>query len=185
MIFIDDWSLKIKTSSGSRRADTIDHDMARYTKMFPEVGRHFGHDDIEVTKMVGFASRKVCWKILSQSELMAIAEPFCKKYKPSVRADDGFCYWEDDPTLTSVPEQGCDAKEVDEEERVIYWDSLFNRVDKNASVVTEFNLVTRQQTFALYVSFFSGLRAFHASSCVDQLLGGRLLPWLNLHRHPR
>ena len=75
---------------------------------------------------------------------MSIAEPFCKTYKPSVRADDGFCYWEDDPTLTSVPEQGCDALEVDEEERVIFWDSLFNRVNKTASVVTEFNLVISQ-----------------------------------------
>ena len=73
---------------------------------------------------------------------MAIAEPFCKTYKPSVRAD-GSCYWEDEPTLTSAT-QRCDAKEVDEEERVIFWDSLFNRVNKTASVVTEFNLVTRQ-----------------------------------------
>ena len=72
---------------------------------------------------------------------MAIAEPFCEMYKPSVRAD-GACYW-DEPTESSVT-QGCNAKEVDEEERVIFWDSLFNRVNKKASVVTEFNLVIRQ-----------------------------------------
>lgn len=72
---------------------------------------------------------------------MSIAEPFCKTYKPSVRAN-GSCYW-DEPSETSIIEE-CGAKEVDEEERVIFWDSLFNRVNKTASVVTEFNLVISQ-----------------------------------------
>ena len=72
---------------------------------------------------------------------MAIAQPFCETNKPSVRAD-GTCFWEDEPTKAS-PIQKCDAKE-DEEDRILYWDSLFNRVEKKASVVTEFNLVTRQ-----------------------------------------
>ena len=68
---------------------------------------------------------------------MAIAEPFCKTYKPSVR-EDGSCYWDEEPN----ERQFCNAAEVDEEERIIFWDSLFKPVNKNASVVTEFNLVT-------------------------------------------
>ena len=72
---------------------------------------------------------------------MAIAQPFCETYKPSVRSD-GACFWEDEPTKNST--QMCDAKEVEEEDRILYWDSLFHRVYKNTSVVTEFNLVTRQ-----------------------------------------
>ena len=72
---------------------------------------------------------------------MAIAQPFCETYKPSVRAD-GACFWEDESTNASP--QKCDAKEEEEEDRILYWDSLFNRMYKNTSVVTEFNLVTRQ-----------------------------------------
>ena len=72
---------------------------------------------------------------------MAIAEPFCETYKPSVRTD-GSCYWDEEPTVNSA-KQSCNAKEEDKEERIIFWDSLFNTVHKNASVVTEFNLVTR------------------------------------------
>ena len=71
---------------------------------------------------------------------MAIAEPFCETYKPSVRTD-GSCHWDEEPTEKSVI-QKCNATEVDEEGRIIFWDSLFKPVNKNASVVTEFNLVT-------------------------------------------
>ena len=71
---------------------------------------------------------------------MAIAEPFCETYKPSVRTD-GSCYWDEEPTVNSE-RQICDAKEEDKQERIIFWDSLFKPVHKKASVVTEFNLVT-------------------------------------------
>ena len=71
---------------------------------------------------------------------MAIAEPFCKTYKPTVRTD-GSCYWDEQPTEKSE-RQICDAKEEDKQERIIFWDSLFKPVNKKASVVTEFNLVT-------------------------------------------
>ena len=78
---------------------------------------------------------------------MAIAEPFCETYKPSVRTD-GSCYWDEEPTVNSA-KQSCNAKEEDEEERIIFWDSLFNTVHKNASVVTEFNLVTRHRLVSI------------------------------------
>ena len=70
---------------------------------------------------------------------MAIAEPFCKTYKPIVRADDS-CYWET-PTSTSLTHE-CDATEKDND--IKFWDSQFVPVLKDTSVVTEFNLVTRQ-----------------------------------------
>ena len=67
---------------------------------------------------------------------MAIAEPFCETYKPSVRTD-GSCYWDEEPENSVI--QKCNATEVDKEGRIIFWDSLFKHVNKNASVVTEFN----------------------------------------------
>ena len=70
---------------------------------------------------------------------MSIAEPFCKTYKPIVRAD-GSCSW-DQPSSNSTIQE-CKAKEDDE--NIIYWDSQFNIVKKETSVVTEFNLVTRE-----------------------------------------
>ena len=39
--------------SGSRRAETVGNHDASYTKTFPEVSKHFVHDDVGVTKMVG------------------------------------------------------------------------------------------------------------------------------------
>ena len=69
---------------------------------------------------------------------MAIAEPFCDKYKPSVRAD-GSCYWEEEPTSSTSIVQ-CGATE--EGKNIIYWDSHFNKIDKAVSAVTEFNLVS-------------------------------------------
>ena len=68
---------------------------------------------------------------------MAIAEPFCRTYKPSVRADNT-CYFEE-PTATSII-QDCGATE--DTVGILYYDSQFNRVKRNASVVTEFNLVS-------------------------------------------
>ena len=145
---VHDWSLQFQTFSGSRRAETIDNEKARYKKIFPDIAKHFFHDDVGVTKMVGFPhinlllQEKSAGKCLSQSRLMAIAEPFCETYKPSVR-EDGSCYWDEEPTEKSVI-QKCNATEVDKEERIIFWDSLFKPVNKKASVVTEFNLVSRQ-----------------------------------------
>ena len=52
---------------------------------------------------------------------MSIAEPFCEIYKPSVSAD-GSCFWD----------------------TILFWDNAFKPVGKHASVVTEFNLVSRQ-----------------------------------------
>ena len=44
------------------RAETIDDEKARYKKIFPDIAKHFFHDDVGVTKMVGslatFCSKK-------------------------------------------------------------------------------------------------------------------------------
>ena len=65
---------------------------------------------------------------------MAIAEPFCRTYKPIVRAD-GSCYFEEP---SDIQECGATEENVD----ILYWDSQFNPVKRNASIVTEFNLVS-------------------------------------------
>ena len=65
---------------------------------------------------------------------MAIAEPFCRTYKPSVRAD-GSCYFEEPSDI-----QDCGATE--ETVDILFWDSQFNPVKRDASIVTEFNLVS-------------------------------------------
>ena len=68
---------------------------------------------------------------------MLIAEPFCRTYKPNVTADRS-CYWEEEPTSTSTIQE-CGATE--EGTNIIYKDNQFREVKKEASVVTEFNLV--------------------------------------------
>ena len=77
---------------------------------------------------------------------MAIAEPFCKTYKPSVRADRS-CYWEEEPTSTSTIQE-CGATE--EGTNIIYQDNKFREVKKEASVVTEFNLVNILYMYIVY-----------------------------------
>ena len=128
--------------SGSTRAESIKNAEDHYKKIFPEIGRHFLDED--VTDMVSslapfFASSNSCQKISFQGRLMAIATPFCETYKPIVRADDSSCYWET-PTSTSLTQE-CDAKEKGN--NIIFWDSQFVPVPKETSVVTEFNLVTK------------------------------------------
>merc|ERR1719430_2323656 len=62
--------------SGSRRESIIETTGDRYKKIFPNISMHFLEDVTEMGK------------------LMAIAEPFCRTYKPSVRADNT-CYFEE------------------------------------------------------------------------------------------
>ena len=67
-------------------------------------------------------------------------EPFCEIYKPSVSAD-GSCFWEEPATTTD--KQTCVGYQ-EGEDTILFWDNAFKPVGKHASVVTEFNLVSRQ-----------------------------------------
>ena len=80
---------------------------------------------------------------------MAIAEPFCTTYKPSVRADKS-CYWEEEPTSTSTIQE-CGATEGGT--NIIYQDNQFREVKKEASVVTEFNLVSILYIVVIFLFF--------------------------------
>ena len=71
---------------------------------------------------------------------MSIAEPFCEIYKPSVSAD-GSCFWEEPATTTD--KQTCVGYQ-EGEDTILFWDNAFKPVGKHASVVTEFNLVSRR-----------------------------------------
>ena len=78
---------------------------------------------------------------------MLIAEPFCRTYKPNVSADRS-CYWEEEPTSTI---QECGATE--EGTNIIYQDNKFREVKKEASVVTEFNLVNILYIVVIFLFF--------------------------------
>jgi hypothetical protein len=81
---------------------------------------------------------------------MAIAEPFCNTYKPSVRADKS-CYWEEETNTSTSTIQECGATE--EGTNIIYFDSWFRKSAKGASVVTEFNLVSILYIVVIFLFF--------------------------------
>ena len=82
---------------------------------------------------------------------MAIAEPFCNTYKPSVRADKS-CYWEEETNTSTSTIQECGATEGGT--NIIYQDNQFREVKKEASVVTEFNLVNILYMYIVVMFFF-------------------------------
>ena len=81
---------------------------------------------------------------------MAIAEPFCNTYKPSVRGDKS-CYWEEETNTSTSTIQECGATEGGT--NIIYQDNQFREVKKEASVVTEFNLVSILYIVVIFLFF--------------------------------